>query len=323
MKADAKKTGILLINLGTPDSASIDSVKKYLAQFLSDPRVVELPAWIWRPILHALILRTRPKKTAHAYQKIWTESGSPLLNIAKQQTAALAKLLPNTQIKLAMRYGNPSIANGLKELQQQKIEKLIIFPLYPQYSSAATGTAIAEVMRIIQHWRVTPELHCINQYAENSVYIKTVAQSINEFWQKNPRGEKLLFSFHGLPENSIKKGDPYFSQCHRTAKLIAEQLQLSNQQWQVVFQSRFGLQRWLQPYCDKTLKIFPKQGITSVDIVCPGFSADCLETLEEIALRNQEIFMKAGGVRYQYIPALNDSAEHIQVLNNIIQNYLA
>jgi ferrochelatase len=316
-------TGILITNLGTPAAPTTKAVRHYLAEFLSDPRVVELPSFLWWPILHGIVLRTRPKKSAHAYQKIWTAEGSPLLVFGKKQQQGLNQLLQKKlnkpiHVELAMRYGSPSIKQGLENLKQKAITQLIIFPLYPQYSSAATGSTFDAIVKILKTWRYVPELHFISDYHANTDYIDAMANSIETFWQQHGRGEKLLFSFHGLPKNSIAKGDPYYLQCQTTADLIVKKLQLPETAWQVVFQSRFGFQPWLQPYCDKTLIELAKQGYKKLDVVCPGFSADCLETLEEISIRNAEMFIKAGGEQLNYIPALNDSPQHLEVLVNIV-----
>lgn len=318
--------GLLLTNLGTPTAPNTKAVRRYLAEFLSDPRVVELPAFLWWPILHGIVLRTRPKKSAHAYQKIWTDEGSPLLVIAKKQLQGLKELLSKkskepVHIELAMRYGSPSIKQALENLKQKDITQLIIFPLYPQYSAATTASTFDEVAKILKTWRYVPHLNFISDYHDNENYIDAIVNSIASFWKQHGRGEKLLFSFHGLPKNSIQKGDPYYSQCQKTADLIVRKLQLPETAWQTVFQSRFGFQEWLQPYCDKTLVELGKQGYKKIDIICPGFSADCLETLEEISIRNKEYFIAAGGEQLNYIPALNDSSQHLTALANIVKMF--
>lgn len=315
--------GVLLINLGTPVAATRKAVKNYLAEFLADPRVVELPRWLWLPILYTIVLPLRSRKSAKLYQKIWTQKGSPLLIFSEKISQGVKKILQqqfnqNITAVLAMRYGSPSIAEGLEFFREKKIQQLIILPLYPQYSFSATSSVFDAVTKVINTWRVIPQVHFINQYAEDVKYIDALVSSIQTFWLEHERGEKLLFSFHGLPKNSIAKGDPYYQQCLTTAKLVAEKLRLTEDKWQVVFQSRFGKQRWLEPYCDKTLRTLAKQGHKNIDIVCPGFVADCLETLEEIAIRNKEIFIAAGGQQLNYIPALNDSPEHLQALASLI-----
>lgn len=344
-------TGILITNLGTPAAPTKSAVRKYLAEFLSDPRVVELPAILWQPILQGIVLNTRPKKSAALYQKIWTEEGSPLLATTKKQAEKLAHIfqqlslkpaLPNNKltpldvnttprpfsregldtfvISFGMRYGEPSLKQGLEELKH--CHKIIILPLYPQYSATTTGSTFDAIANILKKWRHIPEIKFINQYAEEPGYIQALASQIKIFWQQNQRGEKLLFSFHGLPKNSIAKGDPYYSSCQKTAALVAAELKLSPEKYEVVFQSRFGAQEWLQPYCDITLQQLPKQEHKKIDIICPGFAADCLETLEEIAMRNTEIFLEAGGEQLNYIPALNDTEDHLNFLADLIQRHL-
>lgn len=327
LQKTSENIGILLINLGTPVAADVKAVKHYLAEFLSDSHVVELPHWLWLPILHTIVLPVRSRKSAKLYKKIWTQEGSPLLVFSKKISQGLGKILQqefNEKIKvvLAMRYGSPSIAEGLEFFRENNIQKLIILPLYPQYSFSATASTFDTVTKLITAWKVVPDIHFINQYSENINYINALATHIENFWEKHHRGEKLLFSFHGLPQKSIAKGDPYYSQCLKTSELTAKKLNLPAEKWQVVFQSRFGKQRWLEPYCDKTLQAFAKQGYKNIDIICPGFPADCLETLEEIAIRNRETFIEAGGQQLNYIPALNDSLEHLKALVSLVQQKL-
>lgn len=320
-------TGVLIINLGSPSAPTSKAVRKYLAEFLLDKRVVEIPHIIWWFILYGIILPFRSSRSAKLYQTIWTEQGSPLINISKRQAEQLQISLQNIcsypiKVSLGMRYGEPAIATALEELKSANIKRLIIFPLYPQYASASSGSAIAKSLDIVNKWRYIPEIHIIDHYAEHPDYIYAISQSIIDYWQENKKGEKLLFSFHGIPKRSIHLGDPYYDLCMRTANLIATQLNLTKDNWLVVFQSRFGKQEWLQPYCDKALEQLAKTGIKTVDIICPGFAADCLETLEEIKIRNQEYFLKAGGEQLNYIPALNTSSLHIDALSKIISPYL-
>jgi ferrochelatase len=322
------KIKILLINLGTPSAPTPKAVRHYLKEFLSDSRVVEIPKYLWLPILYGIILPLRSTKSAKAYQQIWTSAGSPLLAITQQQTQALNSALKkcfntsNTQVEFAMRYGEPAIANVLEKFRQEQISQLIIFPLYPQYANATTGSVFAEVSRILSTWRYIPELHFINNYATEEIYIDALADSIHAYWNTHGRGEKLLMSFHGLPQKSIEQGDPYFFQCQQTAHLLAEKLKLTDQQWQIVFQSRFGKAKWLQPYCEETIRKLAKNGCKTIDVVCPGFAADCLETLEEISLRYKEIFLKEGGEKFNYIPALNDSEINTKMLATLAKKYL-
>jgi len=317
--------GVLLTNLGTPDAPTAQALRRYLGEFLADPRVVEMPRWLWKIILHGVILRLRPRKAAHAYQQIWTPEGSPLLNIAQQQRDAIEKCLNqrvSMKIELGMRYGTPSIPQALENLQNAGVEKLLILPLYPQYASATVGSTFDAVSKTLQHWRWIPQLRFISNYHDWDFYIKALAHSIETHWEKNGQTQKLLFSFHGIPKQTFLAGDPYFCHCQKTARLVAEQLHLKKEDYLVTFQSRFGRQEWLQPYTDKTLEQLPKQGISSVSIICPGFSADCLETLEEIDQQNRQLFFKNGGETFYYIPALNAQENHIKALSELILHHL-
>ena len=316
-------TGILLTNLGTPDAPTTESLRKYLAEFLADPRVIELPRLLWWPILHGYILRTRPQRSVHAYRKVWTADGSPLLNISLKQLHAIRKTMAHKVkgpivVELAMRYGNPSIKQALENFRRANVQRLLVFPLYPQYSGTTTASTFDAVAEVLKSWRWLPELRMLNQYHDDTGYINALVNSVREHWAEKGRAEKLLISFHGLPKHYFLAGDPYFCQCQKTAHLVAEQLQLADEQWQGAFQSRFGPRKWLQPYTDQTLIAWAKQGIKSVDVICPGFSADCLETLEEIQMRYRDLFMNAGGERFSYIPALNDQPVHIDALTELI-----
>ena len=316
-------TGILITNLGTPDEPTASSVRKYLSEFLSDPRVIELPRYLWWLVLHGIILRTRPSRSAKAYRKIWTESGSPLLSISKKQVLGLQKILTKKiqgpiRIELSMRYGNPSIKSGRKKLQESNANRILILPLYPQYSAATTGSTFDAVTNELKKWRWLPEIRMVNHYHDYPDYIDALKNSIEEYWKHNGRPQKLIFSFHGLPKHYFLAGDPYHCECHKTARLVAEKLKLDQDQWLVTFQSRFGPREWLKPYTDKTLISLAESGVKNINIICPGFSADCLETLEEIDIQNREFFIKAGGEKFNYIPALNDDGDHIELLSNII-----
>lgn len=320
-------TGILVTNLGTPDAPTVSAVRRYLAEFLSDPRVVEFPRLPWMVILHGIILNTRPHHSAKAYAKIWTDDGSPLLAITKRQVAALQTLLQERlngpiRVEPAMRYGNPCIASALQKLRQANIRRLLILPLYPQYSASTTASTFDAVANVLKQWRWLPQLRMVMDYHEDEGWLETVTQSIRDHWQQHGRKQKLIFSFHGLPKRFLLNGDPYYCQCHTSARRIAEKLALNSNDWQLVFQSRFGREEWLKPYCDQTLKEWGERGIKSVDIVCPGFSADCLETMEEVAIQNHDIFLSAGGKQYSYIPALNDSPNHMNALVNLIEQNL-
>ena len=311
--------GVLLVNLGTPQAPTPKAVRRYLAEFLSDPRVVNIPTWLWKIILHGVILRTRPKASARLYQNIWTSEGSPLMINSVLQTEALSLKLPaQYKLALAMRYGNPSIKSALETLRKAQVKQLIVLPLYPQYTAVTTGSVFDAVTDILQTWRWIPELRFISNYADHPDYIAALVHSIQSHWQQHGRAKKLLLSYHGIPKINTEKGDPYYCYCHKTTRMVVEQLQLKEHQWQMVFQSRFGRAKWLQPYCVEVLEQLPQQGIKEIDIVCPGFSADCLETLEEIAITNKKIFLEKGGEKLNYIPALNANDKHITALASII-----
>jgi protoporphyrin/coproporphyrin ferrochelatase len=302
--------GILLTNIGTPIAPTPSAVKKYLRRFLSDRRVVDIHPIIWQPILNTIVLPLRAKKSAHLYQKIWTEEGSPLLVFSTQLAEKLKQQL-NIPVALGMHYSEPSIKLALNTLK--KCRKIIVLPLFPQYSSAASGATFEYVMKELRLWRKVPEIHFIHDYADHPFYIRAMANQIKKF-----SAQYLLFSFHGITQHSIDKGDPYYDRCLLTAQLIAAELNLLPDQWSVSFQSRLGKAKWLEPYTDQVLKEFPKRGITNLSVVCPGFAVDCLETLEEIAMRGKETFIQAGGKHFEYIPALNDSDQHIDLLKKIV-----
>lgn len=313
------KTAILLVNLGSPTEPTPKAVRRFLKQFLWDKRVVNIPRPVWWLILHCFVLTFRPKKSAHAYQAIWTEHGSPLTLYTRSLTEKLAKALPDYTVDYAMRYGEPSIANKLREFKSEGINDIVVLPLYPQYSSTTTASVYDDLIaEFNQQWHI-PSFKFISDYHDNTQYIEALAQSIKQSWQQHGKRELLLLSFHGVPAFLTQKGDPYFYHCQNTAKLLAEKLGLAEHEWRLVFQSRFGKAEWLKPYCVDTLQALPKEGINSVDVVCAGFSVDCLETLEEIAITNKEIFIEAGGKDYHYIPALNDSDAHVQVLLDVLE----
>jgi protoporphyrin/coproporphyrin ferrochelatase len=315
--------GILLTNLGTPDAPTRPALKRYLAEFLSDPRVIELPVLLWWPILHGIILQVRPGRSARAYKKIWTPQGSPLLVIAKNQATTIKNVLAvrlsgSVQIGLGMRYGHPSIKSALEKFRESNVQRLLVFPLYPQYSAATTASTFDAVADVLKTWRWIPEIRMVNHYHDDPGYIQALAGSIRTHWGQHSRAEKLLFSFHGLPKYYYESGDPYYRECHKTACLVAETLGLKEEEWYVSFQSRFGPLEWLRPYTNETLKTWAVSGIKSVNLICPGFSADCLETLEEINILNRAIFLAGGGEEFTYIPALNDHESHIEVLSELI-----
>lgn len=316
-------TGLLLVNLGTPDAPTSAAVRRYLAEFLSDPRVIEIPPFLWKLILHGIILRVRPKKSAALYQSIWQDEGSPLLTISRKQQAAIQQELgDNVRVKLGMRYGNPSIASALREFQNEGIERIIIFPLYPQYAAPTTGTVFDAVARELMTWRRVPALTYIDGYFDNAFYLAALSNSIREHINQHGLPQKIIFSYHGMPKRNYDLGDPYYDFCTRTTALVAEQLGLDDDICLSTFQSRFGYAEWLQPYTDKTLEALPASGVKKIAILSPAFSADCLETLEELAVENREIFMRAGGESYHYIPALNDRADHIHALVEVVQQKL-
>ena len=322
-----EKLGILLVNLGSPDAPTPSAVRKYLAQFLADPRVVEANRFIWWLVLHGIILRFRPSRAAKAYQKVWTEEGSPLLHYTRLQTQAIQKKLEDrfrghVIADMAMTYGKPSIKNGLEGLRKAGARRLLILPLYPQYSGTTTAAVFDQVTNVLQGWRWLPDLRMINQYHDHPKYIEALANSIKNQWANNKRGELLLFSFHGIPQRYVNNGDPYFCHCQKTARLVAEKLELKADEWKVVFQSRFGREPWLEPYCSVTLQELPASGIKSVVIICPGFAADCLETLEEIKMENKDLFIEAGGETFNYIPCLNDSEDHMTALCEILTAHM-
>lgn len=315
------KVGILLANLGTPDEPTTPAVKRYLKQFLSDPRVIDLPKWKWQPILNCIVLPTRSPKVAKAYKEIWTTEGSPLLAISRQQQRSLQTYFDakgkNVVVELGMSYGNPSVESALSRLLAQNVEKIIVLPLYPQYSSSTTASVFDAFARgLTEHKKMVP-FEFIHSYHDHPLYIQGLANSVSL-----EEDELLLFSFHGIPQRYETEGDFYPDHCKETAKLVVEKLGLTEKQWFVSFQSRFGSEPWLQPYTDETLEGFPAKGVKKVAVICPGFSADCLETIEEIGEENKENFMHAGGESYRYIDALNASADHIKLLANLIEQKL-
>ena len=315
--------GVLLVNLGTPDSPSVADVRRYLKEFLSDPRVVETPRLQWWFILNGIILRTRPKRSAAAYAKVWTKQGSPLMQTSLRQAEALQKSLEGrteqpVKVALAMRYGNPSIATGLDKLRQANAQRVIVLPLYPQYSAATTASIFDAVTDELQRWRRIPELRFINRYQDDPGYIQALAQSVRTVWEEGGQPERLLMSFHGIPQDYADGGDPYPEECRTTATLLAAELGLKREQWEISFQSRMGRKEWIKPYTDETLKSWGREGVKSVDVICPGFPTDCLETLEEIAIENRDYFLGAGGEGYRYIPALNESPDHIKALAELV-----
>ena len=323
----SEKTGILLVNLGTPDAPTPEAVRRYLKEFLGDPRVVEIPRAIWWLILNGIILNTRPKKSAAKYAKVWLKEGSPLRVYTEKQAALLQgymgeRIKTPFVVDYAMRYGNPSIPEVLRKLKEQNCQRILIVPMYPQYAASTTATVCDIVFGELQQMRNTPALRTIKHFHDHPGYIKALANNINDYWMKNGRPEKLLMSFHGLPNYTLDKGDPYHCECHKTARLLAQQLGLKTGQYLVSFQSRFGKTEWLKPYTTATLKELGQQKLKRLDVVCPGFVADCLETLEEIAMEGKEDFQHAGGGEYCYIPCLNERDDWIRALTDLVLDNL-
>ena len=323
------RTAVLLVNLGTPDAPTPSAVRKYLREFLSDPRVVEIPRALWWPILHGIILRLRPAKSAAKYASIWTEDGSPLALWTAKQATLLKGYLgerghspPALLVRHAMRYGNPSIAQVLGQLKAEHVTRVLVLPLYPQYAAATTASVADAVMAWMRRQRRQPELRLVNHYHDDAGYIDALTQRVRNHWMTHGRGERLVLSFHGVPERSLKLGDPYHCECHVTARMLGERLGLGQGELLVTFQSRFGKAKWLTPYTEPTLVDLAAQGVKRVDVMCPGFAVDCLETLEEIDREARAAFIAAGGQAFHYIPCLNDQHEWIAALAAIALRHL-
>jgi ferrochelatase len=320
------RTAVLLINLGTPDEPTAPALRRYLAEFLSDSRVVEIPRVVWWPILHGVILRTRPRQSAAKYASVWMPEGSPLAVWTQRQAAALARAMHarghDVLVRHAMRYGSPSLASVLDQLRAEGSTRVLVLPAYPQYAAATTASVVDKVLAWATHARRMPELRFVNEYHDDSGYITALATRLRAHWAENGRGERLVLSFHGVPERSLLLGDPYHCQCHKSARLLAEALGLPREQVVVTFQSRFGKAKWLEPYTEPTLEQLASQGVKRVDVMCPGFTADCLETLEEIAQEAREAFLAAGGERFDYVPCLNDEPAWIDALATLAETHL-
>ena len=317
------RTGVLLINLGTPDSPTAAAVKPYLREFLGDPRVVEIPRALWWLILNGVILNTRPKKSAQKYAQIWTGEGSPLLVHTQRQAKLLKGYLGELHgdapaVEYAMRYGNPSVASALEKLGQQNCGRILILPLYPQYAASSTASAFDAVFDALRKMRNMPEIRTVRSFHDHPGYIAALAASVREDWLQNGRPDVLVMSFHGVPHYSLDKGDPYHCECQKTGRLLAEALELKPDQYRITFQSRFGRAEWLKPYTAATLEELGKQGVNRVDAICPGFVGDCLETLEEIAMEGKASFLGAGGREFRYIPCLNERDDWIHALSDIV-----
>ena len=322
----AERIGVLLVNSGTPDSPRPRDVRSFLAKLLGDPRVVELHRALWLPILHGIILRVRPFRSAKKYQSIWSARGSPLLAFSEDLRSALLqqlakRVLAPISIELGMMYAHPGVAASLEALRRQGCTKLLVLPMFPQYCGASTGAAFDQVSAELRRWRWVPDLRFISEYHEHPGYIAALAASVRDHWTEHGQTDQLLVSFHGIPEQYFRDGDPYFCKCQKTARLLAEELQLRPEQWALAFQSKYGPGRWLKPYTVDTLEAMPKRGVRAVTTVCPGFAVDCLETLEEMDIENREHFMRAGGLTYQYVPALNARQDHARALVDLIAQH--
>ncbi len=321
------RTAVLLVNLGTPDAPTPKALRRYLAEFLSDPRVVEIPRLLWWLILHGVILRVRPAKSAAKYASVWTPEGSPLAMWTKRQATLLLGSLGERGHQLvvqhAMRYGQPSVATVLDELKAQNVTRVLVLPMYPQYAAATTASVGDAVMAWATRQRRVPELRFVADFHDDAAYIKALAFTVHRHWQSHGRGQRLVMSFHGIPHRSLLLGDPYHCQCHKTARLLAQELGLRQDEWQLTFQSRFGKAKWLEPYTEPTLQALAAQGVKRVDLMCPGFVADCLETLEEIDQEARAAFIAAGGETFHYIPCLNDQNEGTRALATVAERHLS
>ena len=322
----APRTAVLLVNLGTPDEPTAPALRRYLAEFLSDPRVVEIPRLLWWLLLHGIILRTRPAASAAKYATVWMPEGSPLAVWTQRQTQALSTALAAAGhavlVRHAMRYGNPSVASVMDSLRADGATRVLVLPMYPQYAAATTASVGDAVMRWAQQSRRVPELRFVGEYHDDPGYITALAERLQAHWQEHGRGDKLVLSFHGVPERSLHLGDPYHCQCHVTARLLGQRLGLAPGQMLVTFQSRFGKAKWLEPYTEPTLRQLAADGVKRVDVMCPGFVADCLETLEEIAQEAREAFLQGGGEQFSYVPCVNDSAPFVQALAALALKHL-
>ncbi|AFQ67069.1 ferrochelatase [Klebsiella pneumoniae] len=315
------KTGILLANLGTPDAPTPGAVKRYLRQFLSDKRVVDTSRLLWWPLLRGVILPIRSPRVAKLYQSVWMEEGSPLMVYSRRQQQALAARLPDTPVALGMSYGSPSLASAVDDLLAQGVEHIVVLPLYPQYSCSTVAAVWDELARILAKKRAIPGISFIRDYAEHPDYIHALAASVRASFAVHGEPDLLLLSYHGIPQRYANQGDDYPQRCRDTTRELVSALGLPPERVMMTFQSRFGREPWLTPYTDETLKMLGEKGTKHVQVLCPGFAADCLETLEEIAVQNREIFLEAGGKQYEYIPALNADAAHIEMMVNLTAPY--
>ena len=316
-----KKPGILLVNLGTPDAPTSEAIKRYLKQFLSDKRVVDTPRLLWWPLLRGVILPIRAPRVAKLYESVWMEEGSPLLVYSRRQQQALAARLPDVPVVLGMSYGTPSLQSAVDELLAQGVDQLIVLPLYPQYSCSTVAAVWDELARILATKRAIPGVSFIRDYATDRHYIQALAASAQASFERHGEPDLLLLSYHGIPQRYANEGDDYPQRCRDTTRELVSALGISPDKVMMTFQSRFGREPWLTPYTDETLKMLAEKGVKHIQVMCPGFSADCLETLEEIAVQNCELFLEAGGQKYEYIPALNDDAAHIEMMVNLTASY--
>ena len=319
------RAAVLMVNLGTPEAPTAKALRPYLKEFLSDPRVVEVPRPIWWLILHGIILPFRAPRSAKAYASVWTEHGSPLLvnsrTLADRLQSHLGKSMPRVDVMLAMNYGQPSIDRAIDRLREANIQRLLVLPMYPQYSATTTASVFDRVTRSLSRLRWLPEVRFINDYHSEPGWLDAITRSIRKFQTDHGQPDKLLFSFHGIPKRNLMAGDPYYCQCQASARRIADRLGLSPADWQISFQSRLGRAEWLKPYTDKTLQTLAGKGVKRVQVVCPGFSIDCLETLEEIAMENRDEFLHAGGEKLEYIPCLNDSEDHVKLMAELCRKH--
>lgn len=315
------KAGILLANLGTPEAPTPQAVKRYLRQFLSDQRVVDTSRLLWWPLLRGVILPVRSPRVAKLYQSVWMEAGSPLMVYSRRQQAALAARLPDVPVALGMSYGSPSLASAVEELQSQGVEHIVVLPLYPQYSCSTVAAVWDELARILAPKRDIPGISFIRDYADDPAYINALANSVRASFARHGEPDLLLLSYHGIPQRYADEGDDYPQRCRDTTRELVSALELPPEKVMMTFQSRFGREPWLTPYTDETMKMLGEKGIKHIQVMSPGFAADCLETLEEIAVQNREFFLEAGGEKYEYIPALNDSPDHIEMMVSLTEKY--
>ncbi|MDC9604900.1 ferrochelatase [Xenorhabdus griffiniae] len=318
----SKKYGVLLVNLGTPDAPTPAAIRCYLAKFLSDRRVVDIPPFIWKPILNGFILPFRAARIAKLYQEIWMEEGSPLLVYSRRQQKLLGERLADIPVALGMTYGSPSLSQAVESLLQQGIEAFIILPLYPQYSSTTSAAVFDRISKILREYRTIPTLHFVRSYATHPAYIAALKETIEQSFEKHGQPDRLIISYHGIPERLVKMGDIYPQDCQATTELLSQALDYPADKIMMTYQSRFGCLPWLSPYTDKTMASLPSQGVEHVQVICPGFAADCLETLEEIKQQNKVIFLEAGGKKFEYISALNDNKAHISLLEQLVNNVM-